>query len=194
MVIQLAKLWGIPGISIIRAREDKAVESALKEELRGLGATHVVTDSEAYSKSFAEEAASWRKGGEEEEPLLLGLNCVGGDAAFSMAKLLSPNSLVATYGAMGRAPLKIPSSLLIFKGVSFTGFWVSSWAEQNPKEKRKTVDEILQLYREGKLVDGPVEEVKWGWDTKGEDLVNAVQGTLEGYRKGKGMFVFGDDT
>ena len=35
-------------------------------------------------------------------------------------------------------------------------------------------------------------EVKWDWETEKNKLVDAVQGTLEGFRKGKGLFVFGD--
>ena len=35
-------------------------------------------------------------------------------------------------------------------------------------------------------------EVPWNWDTKKEELVGAVQGTLEGFRKGKGVLIFGD--
>jgi len=32
----------------------------------------------------------------------------------------------------------------------------------------------------------------WEWNTKQEDLVKAVSGTLEGFRSGKGIFVFGE--
>jgi trans-2-enoyl-CoA reductase len=34
--------------------------------------------------------------------------------------------------------------------------------------------------------------VHWNTGTKQEELVDAVQGTLEGYRSGKGIFVFGE--
>jgi trans-2-enoyl-CoA reductase len=35
-------------------------------------------------------------------------------------------------------------------------------------------------------------DVKWDWDTEENTLREAVQGTLEGFRKGKGVFVFGE--
>ena len=190
MIIQLGKIIDYPGISIIRAREDKAAESALKEELKALGATHVFTDAEAYSKSFAEELPKLTNGG--EQPILGGFNCVGGDALLGMAKLMSEGGKIRTYGAMSKAPLKIPTGLLIFKDLKFSGYWVSRWGEENPRGKQKALEYILQLYREKKLVEGPTEELKWDFDTPAEELVKAVQGTLEGYRKGKGMFVFGD--
>jgi len=38
----------------------------------------------------------------------------------------------------------------------------------------------------------PVQRVDWNWGTDVETLKGAVQGTLEGFRAGKGVFVFGD--
>ncbi len=35
-------------------------------------------------------------------------------------------------------------------------------------------------------------EVPWSYETKKGELLDAVQGTLEGFRKGKGIFKFGD--
>ncbi|KAK5145616.1 hypothetical protein LTR04_001257, partial [Oleoguttula sp. CCFEE 6159] len=74
--------------------------------------------------------------------------------------------------------------------VHFDGFWVSKWAERNPAEKKRTVEDVLSLTRKGLFKDAPVLEVPWGFETKQEVLVEAVQGTLEGFRKGKGVFVF----
>ena len=54
------------------------------------------------------------------------------------------------------------------------------------------MDELLEMMRRGEFKDTPMVEVKWDWETKREALVDAVQGTLEGFRKGKGVFMFGD--
>ena len=97
---------------------------------------------------------------------------------------------MVTYGAMSKQPLTLPAGLLIFKNITFSGFWVSKWADAHPEEKEKTVKDVLDLMREGQFTDGPVEKREWGWGTSGDDLVQAVQGTLEGYRRGKGVFVF----
>jgi len=88
--------------------------------------------------------------------------------------------------------MRVGASLLIFKDLRFSGFWVSRWADANPEQKMKTVEEILQLIREGNFKDVPMVEVPWNWDTKKEELVQAVEGTLGGYRKGKGIFMFAD--
>lgn len=186
--IQLGKLWGYKSINIIRKRETGNEE--LKKELQELGADVVVTDEEVLSRSFREKVKQWTNGGRED--VRLALNCVGGEIVNSMAKILAEGSHVVTYGGMSRQPVTVPTSLQIFKDISFDGFWVSRWSGKNHEEKAKTVDHILNLTREGKFKDIPVQEVKWEWNTKKEVLVDAVQGTLEGFRPGKGIFVFGE--
>lgn len=99
---------------------------------------------------------------------------------------------MVTYGAMSKSPMRVGASMLIFKDLRFEGFWVSRWSDQHPEEKKKTVDEVLDLIRRGDFKDVPMVEVPWNWDTKQEELIAAVQGTLDGFRKGKGVFVFGE--
>jgi trans-2-enoyl-CoA reductase len=187
--IQLGRLWGLRCIAVVRGRAGEEGER-LKRELERLGATRVVTDEEVGEKGFKDKVMGWTNGGREK--VMLGLNCVGGDAAMAMAKVLSDGAHMVTYGAMSKSPMRIGASLLIFKDLRFSGFWVSRWADANPEQKMKTVEEILQLIREGNFKDVPMVEVPWNWDTKKEELVQAVEGTLGGYRKGKGIFMFGD--
>ena len=113
-------------------------------------------------------------------------------AATAMAKLLSSSAHFVTYGAMSKQPLTIPASMLIFKDIHFHGFWVSRWADQNPEEKVKTVHDVLDMTRKGEFKDTPFELIRWDYETKGEELVTKVKDTLEGYREGKGVFVFGE--
>ncbi|KAI9873587.1 MAG: mitochondrial 2-enoyl thioester reductase [Pleopsidium flavum] len=185
--IQLGRLWGYKSINVVR---DRPGVEELKSELRELGATVVVTEDELMRKEFAPRVREWTHGGREK--VRLGLNCVGGKPASALAKILSPEAHMVTYGAMSKHPLQIPAGMLIFKNLVYAGFWVSKWSDANPEEKKRTVEEVLQLTREGKFKDVPVQEVPWNWETKKEELVEAVQGTLEGFRKGKGVFVFGD--
>lgn len=185
--IQLGRVWGYKSINVIRARPEG--HEALKKELEDLGADVVVTDEELQSKDFGDRVKEWTRGGREK--VRLGLNCVGGKPATAMAKALSPEAHLVTYGAMSKQPVQLPAGLLIFKNISFDGFWVSKWSERNPDEKKRTVEHVLELTRQGKFKDIPVQEVRWDWETKGDTLIQAVQGTLEGFRKGKGIFVFG---
>ncbi|KAL2128073.1 hypothetical protein VTI74DRAFT_9765 [Chaetomium olivicolor] len=189
--IQLGRLWGLRSINVIRERATPEETEALKKELEGLGATVVVTENEFLDRSFtAKLKEEWTRGG--KEPVMLGLNCVGGKSASAMVKALSPKGCMVTYGGMSRQSFPFPTGPQIFKRLRFEGFWLSEWGKENPIEKRNTVNEILELMREGKFKEAPFQEVEWNWDTEEKVLKDAVQGTLEGFRSGKGLFVFGD--
>lgn len=187
--IQLGRMWGLRSIAIVRGRPGEEGKK-LKRELEELGADKVITDEELMEKRFKDRVNEWTNGGRES--VMLGLNCVGGDAAMTMAKVLGSGAHLVTYGAMSKSPMRLGASMLIFKDIHFDGFWVSRWADTHPEERTATIEKVLQLIREGKFKDVPTVEVPWNWDTKKSELVEVVQGTLEGYRKGKGIFVFGD--
>ncbi|KAF2872016.1 enoyl-acyl-carrier-proteinreductase 1 mitochondrial precursor [Massariosphaeria phaeospora] len=186
--IQLGKSWGLKSINVIRGRDDKAAEEKLKQDLKAIGADVVITDAELQSQGIKDMSKEWTNGGREF--IRLALNCVNGKAATTMAKLLAPNGHFVTYGAMSKQPLTIPASMLIFKNIHFHGFWVSRWAQDNPEEKKRTVEDVLDMTRRGEFRDMPVDEIKWEWETEGQDLIAKVKDTLEGYREGKGIFVF----
>ena len=186
--IQLAKLWGCKSLNIVRKRESGMQE--LKDDLMSLGADAVVTDEEFEAKGFRDEVKEMTNGG--REPIRLALNCVGGPLVNSMAKHLAAGAHVVTYGAMSKKPVSLPTGLLIFKDIHFDGFWVSKWSDANPEQKVSCIREVLSLTREGKFKDVPMSPVTWNHDTKQDELVGAVQGTLEGFRSGKGIFVFGN--
>ncbi|KAF2016289.1 NAD(P)-binding protein [Aaosphaeria arxii CBS 175.79] len=185
--IQLGRAWGLRSINVVRARSDKAAEDALKKDLLAIGADVVVTDEELQAQGFRDRVKEETGG----KPIRLALNCVGGKPATAMAKVLASEAHFVTYGAMSKQPLTIPASMLIFKDIHFHGYWVSKWSARHPEEKKATVEDVLDLTRKGAFRDTPVEEVKWEWETKGEELIAKVKDTLEGYREGKGVFVFG---
>ncbi|MBE7180502.1 MAG: 2-enoyl thioester reductase domain-containing protein [Terriglobus roseus] len=186
--VQLGRIWGYRSINVVRARETAEQTDALRRELQELGATVVVTEDEAQGKGFADRVKEATGGGRDN--VRLALNCVGGKSATALAKVLSPEGAHVTYGAMARQPVQLPFALMVFKNIRFEGFWVSRWSEQNPDDKARAVAEVLAWTREGKFRDAPTDPVKWTWDTKQDELVKAVDGTLGGYRKGKGVFVF----
>ncbi|KAI0871866.1 hypothetical protein GGS24DRAFT_40992 [Hypoxylon argillaceum] len=189
-VVQLARLWGYRSINVVRARGDEGLTQALREELAALGADHVVTEEEFLARDFKDRVAEWTR--ESGGGVRLGLNCVGGKSAQTIAKTLGTGGTMVTYGGMARQPVALPTGLLIFKDIRFVGFWLSRWADGDKVAKERTVSEILDLVRCGAFRDTPVVDVPWDWETGEDVLKEAVQGTLEGFRAGKGIFVFGD--
>ncbi|KAK2737913.1 mitochondrial 2-enoyl thioester reductase [Myotisia sp. PD_48] len=190
--IQLAHQWGIKTLNVVRERESEAETEKLKNELLSLGATAVITESDLLSSArFKDIVQGLTKKG--KEPIRLALNCVGGNNAAALAKVLAPNSCHVTYGAMAKQPLALPAGLMIFKNIAFHGFWVSRWGNQNPVLKQDTVRDILRLTKEGKFKDIPVEEMKWTRDTPKDTLTGVIQGTLGGFRSGKSILVYEGD-
>ncbi|KAL1977767.1 hypothetical protein VTN31DRAFT_626 [Thermomyces dupontii] len=190
-VIQLARLWGIKTLNVIRDRPTPEETEALKRELVDLGATTVITESQLLSREFRDIVGEVTRGG--KEPIRLGLNCVGGENATAMAKVLAPDAHLVTYGAMSKKPVALPSGLLIFKNLVFDGFWVSKWGDKHPELKENTIRDIFQLIKAGKFKDVPVQEIKWKFDTPEADLAQEAQGTLSGFRAGKSILVYQDD-
>lgn len=166
-----------------------------------LGATHVVTDESLGSLETRKEIKSWYG----KNAPLLGLNCVGGKSATEMARylgyvvidyhshdcscpsLFSTNGQFVTYGAMSRKPLSLPASLLIFKNISFHGFWVSKWADiHSPEERYAMLEDIIALMSDNKLVEPKWTQVKWEEET----MKQSVDQGISGFATGKQVVVF----
>jgi NADPH:quinone reductase-like Zn-dependent oxidoreductase len=89
----------------------------------------------------------------------LALNAVGGASALNVANALGAGSPHVTYGAMGRQPLKIPNSLLIFKNISFRGFWLRRWKETASLTEVRSTYETLAAYLAAGILYTPVHRV-----------------------------------
>lgn len=127
-VIQLARDLGIRTISFVRRAE-------LLAELTALGADHVFLDDDT-GLAAANEAL----GGTNAA---FAFNAVGGDSALRLMKLLRESGSHITYGAMGRKPVTVPNSLLIFRDIRVCGLWVSRWIENAPQEEVTAVYQNL---------------------------------------------------
>ncbi|RMJ24237.1 reductase [Aspergillus sp. HF37] len=186
--IQLAREWGLKTLNVVRERDTPEATDALKKDLYDLGATAVITESELLSREFKGMVRELTRDG--KEPIRLALNCVGGKSATALAKTLAHGSHLVTYGGMSKQPVNLPTGLLIFNDLVFSGFWVSRWGDKNTQLKENTIMDILQLTRAGKFKDIPVDKVEWNWNSEGPELAEGVQGTLTGFRSGKGLFTY----
>ncbi|CAO3590658.1 unnamed protein product [Absidia cylindrospora] len=176
-VIQLAKAWGIKTINVVRNRPDI---DDLRKDLEQLGATHVITDDTLGSHETKTMIKAW---GQPK----LGLNCVGGKSATEMARHLSANGQYVTYGAMARAPLALPASLLIFKNLAFHGFWMSRWTDTHSVEERTNmVNELIGLMKQGAFTEPKWTPVEW----KEQAVKTAVDQGIQGFGTGKQVILF----
>jgi mitochondrial enoyl-[acyl-carrier protein] reductase / trans-2-enoyl-CoA reductase len=129
-VIQIAKARELKTLNVVRRPE-------LVDELLADGADAVVMEG-----SDLAEIARPR----------LALNAVGGASALHLANALEDRGTLVTYGAMARQPLKIPNGLLIFRNLSFQGFWLRRWKETASREKLiHTMASLACLSVEGRL-------------------------------------------
>lgn len=161
IVTQVAKARGIKTLSVIRDRENfDEVASQLENEL---GATKVISESNNNDKLFAKEVLPKILG--PDARVKLALNSVGGKSSASIARKLSPDATMLTYGGMSKMPVTLPTSLLIFKNLKCLGFWITQNSVRDPASKRKTIEEVSKLYAEGKIVS-PANDVRiLEWDT-----------------------------
>ncbi|KAF9939267.1 mitochondrial 2-enoyl thioester reductase [Modicella reniformis] len=145
-VIQLAKPLNVKTISIIRNRPG---HEEVAERLRQLGTTHILTDDQLGKLETKELVKSWTQNNE----IKLGFNCVGGKPTTEMARLLSKNGHLVTYGAMSRQPLILPASLQLFKNVHASGFWLTAWNDQHSREERQEmINHVLDIMKRDQFI------------------------------------------
>ena len=143
-VIQLANLMGLRIVCLVRRTESI-------EECLALGADAAFTDDTEAVPKVRELT--------DESPSMLALNAVGGDSALRLMNLLGPGGSLVTYGAMARKPLKVPNGLLIFKGLTLRGYWMSRWLETAPLEEIHAVYTELAALTAAGLLRQPVAAV-----------------------------------
>src|SRR6202008_2106048 len=169
-IIKLAKLAGVKTLNVVR-REEAA------EQVRQSGGDRVVLQGEKLHKDI-EEALDGKK-------LSLVLDTVGGTSVGELAKSLKNGGSIVVYAMQsGQFPTISPKDL-IYRGLSFHGFWLINWIRNAPRT------EIQQIYQKlGDLVaDGSlsaaVEQVY-----PLEQFKEAFEQSLKPNRSGKILFKF----
>lgn len=92
-----------------------------------------------------------------------------------------------TYGGMSMQPVTVPTALLIFKDISFRGFWLSGgWARQAGREGRAALmDQLVQYVQAGQLRAPPVVQFRL------EQWREAVAEDRKAHKGGKVLLVPG---
>ena len=164
-VIQIARACGWRTVNVVR-------REGLAAELTEIGADAVVIEGENLSKRILEVT-----GGVAPR---LALNAVGGESALGLAKVLAEDGVHVTYGAMALQPLRIPNGLLIFKNISFRGFWVSRWYRNaSPQEVTELFSKLFAWASSGVLHTPREAEYPL------EQITEALRQAQKGGRSGK---------
>jgi len=167
-VIQIARACGWKTVNIVR-------RPGLKEELEGIGADVVLEEGEGLAKRITEAASG--------SNIRLALNAVGGECALSQAKALASGGIHVTYGAMSLQPLRMPNGLLIFKDLTFRGFWVSQWYRAAREEDVAALFSKLFEWASNGVLHTPVEAVY-----KLSQAKEAISHAMRANRGGKILF------
>lgn len=178
LVAQIAKAKGINVISVIRDRPNL---QETVDKLTKLGATKVLTEDENADRSIAGEIKKLTNG-----KLKLALNSVGGKSGSNIARKLANDATFITYGGMSKQPVTLPTSLFIFKNLKSIGYWVTANAKKDPQNKVDTVEAIIDLYQQKKLVNFSVTKKVWKFDEmSNEQVLELVKAAIRDSSKGK---------
>jgi trans-2-enoyl-CoA reductase len=172
-VIQIAKAWNLRTVNVVRNRDNL---EQLAEQLKQLGATHVVTEEflrKPEMKDLIKSLGAAPK---------LALNGVGGKSATELLRHIAPKGTMVTYGGMSRQPVIVPTGVFIFKEVTALGFWNSQWNIENDTSPERDImyEELCNMIRECKLIPPPCE--MFPFDNYAEAVESAMKG-FEGKKK-----------
>ncbi|ENV10187.1 hypothetical protein F966_01359 [Acinetobacter higginsii] len=164
-VAMIAQARGLQVINLVRRSDAIA-------EMQALGILHVVaTDQPDWKQQV--------KAIHADQPLIAGVDSIGGSASGEMLNLLSENSLLVSFGSMTGETMQISSGDLIFKQATVKGFWASVVNKEMPAERKKALFvELLTLATQKKLVL-PVEGV-FSFDQIEAAALKATQGARQG--------------
>ncbi|XP_012538713.2 enoyl-[acyl-carrier-protein] reductase, mitochondrial isoform X1 [Monomorium pharaonis] len=150
LVIQLCRIWNYKSVSVVR---DRPNVHELKNQLASLGADEVLTEEEVRNTQlFKNKKLPAPK---------LALNCIGGQSAHEITRHLTHSGIMVTYGSMSREPLTVPVSALIFKNISFKGFWMTAWTKANmeSQERVEMFNNLAGFFKDKKLQPPPYKLV-----------------------------------
>lgn len=176
-VIQLAKLWNLSTINVIRDRPDV---DQLREYLKSLGADFVLTEEEIRKKDIMDKVL------ESVAKPKLALNAIGGQVATDCVRYLADGGTMVTYGGMSKKPVVLPTGSFIFKDHRYVGFWMTRWSKSNQTSaaRLKMLNELSQLNIEKKLHIPKTIQVKL------DDYKEVFENIQKGFSNAKYVFTF----
>lgn len=139
-VIQLARIWGLKTINVVRNLQ-------CAPYLKTLGADIVIGMDACHEVSTLTGGAKPK----------LALNSVGGESALALIMSLDTNGVMVTFGGMTGEKIRFPTRYLIFDNVQLRGFWMDHWIRTRQKsEWLDCLSHVWDLMKRG-LLTIPVE-------------------------------------
>lgn len=170
---QLASHLGIPLINVVRRQQAIASDE---------GGHWLVDDG--HDPDLLQEGVRRITRG---EPVVLGLDAIGGTASQAMATCLSQQGRLVLYGLLSGKPCTVSAHDLIFRGVDIQGFWLANWfSNPNHRHLAKTVYPALMDLAEQNLLRMSVEKAYELGDVM-EAIVHSAQAGRQGKVLLKGM-------
>ncbi|MFT4807114.1 MAG: trans-2-enoyl-CoA reductase [Paraglaciecola sp.] len=168
-LMQLAKIKGVRTINVVR--RDSAVEL-----VKSYGGNEVLVDGPDLSERVQKILGN--------QHLMLAIDAVGGSASNRLASSLSEGGTLVTYGSMSGEPAQIGADSLVFRNVTFKGFWLAKWfKESSQEEKTALFSKITQFIAKGAIfteieAEYPLEQIKL-----------AIKAAESGKRNGKILII-----
>ncbi len=168
-LIQLARYRGHRTVNVVR-REDAVAA------VREAGGDVVLVDGDDLATRVVELT--------DGADVRLAVDAVGGASAGRLADCLCQGATLVNYGRMSGEPCSVGADAFIFRDLTMRGFWLASWYQHTPEQKRRAViGEIASLIATGKL-HAPIHAT---YDVS--EIKEAVAAATSGGRSGKILIV-----
>jgi NADPH:quinone reductase-like Zn-dependent oxidoreductase len=123
-VIQIAKTLKLRTLNIVRRPEAKA-------EVLALGGDLAIEDAPELAARVRAEIGA--------QPVRLALDAVGGSGVARLAECLADGGQIVNYGMLSGESCAVSSEQLIFRGITLSGFWLSSVLNRLSLTERKSL-------------------------------------------------------
>ncbi|KAJ3054974.1 hypothetical protein HK097_000199 [Rhizophlyctis rosea] len=168
MLIQVAHHHGIKTINLVR-------RAAAVDELKALGADVVIVTENKEAKDIAEEIKK-AAGGYVHGAV----DAVSGKAALALSYAVRNRGTIYNYGTMESPEASVSALDALFRGIIFTGYWVTSdFLEASKERQTEWIKETFDLMGQGIMVP------QHGQRFKLDDVHAAVKKSNEVGRDGK---------
>ncbi|GAB3952478.1 zinc-binding dehydrogenase [Spirosoma harenae] len=138
LVIQLCKMRGIKTIGTVR-RDD------LNSELKSLGLTEVVNVETENLTARVKQIT-------DGNGVACILDAVGGHTATEALKCLGKGGTMLIYGVLSLQDPEINAGLMIFRGLTVRGFWLTEWMYRVDSQTRQEVaQQVISLLASGTM-------------------------------------------